>query len=73
MQTVTVTSSNIHQVGFDNEALFVAFKRGKTYRYEGVSRDTFDALAKAESPGKFFHQFIRDKYPAKAVEGDGYA
>jgi hypothetical protein len=61
-------SSNIDSIGHDGTALYVKFHGGATYRYRTVDRNLFDELMKAESAGRFFHQYIKsihlgDKLP----------
>ena len=59
-----VTSSNILSVGYDAErtSLVVTFKRERnepaTYTYPGVSLSVFEGMLSAESPGKYFNQYV---------------
>lgn len=64
MEMVSVSSSNIAAVGYDDEErkLAVEFNSGSVYHYDNVSRDTFEALRDAPSVGKYFHANIRDQY-----------
>jgi hypothetical protein len=57
-----VASTNIHSVGHDGSALFVRFHDGGTYRYPGVGAEHHDAMLKAESPGRYFANKIRDRH-----------
>lgn len=69
MLKASVVSSNIEKVGFDRDKLYIQFKSGITYEYDGVSDAVFFALSKAESAGQFFHRFIRSKYVFRKVNG----
>jgi hypothetical protein len=63
-----VVSSNIASIGHDGEDLFVAFKSGGTYRYQGVPVPTFDALRAAKSVGSHLHAHIKGKFASVKVE-----
>ena len=43
-----VTSSNIDSVGYDEDTLFIRFKSGESYSYDGVPFYHFDGMTKAE-------------------------
>lgn len=57
-------SSCIEEFGYDRErgALYITFHSGGTYLYEGVEEDTYLGLRDASSKGKYFHNYIKDKY-----------
>lgn len=59
-----VTSSNLEAVGYDAAAqrLWVKFKGGRKYRYEGVPADLHARLMAAASKGSFFAAKIRDTF-----------
>lgn len=65
MKLVTVESSVIHAVGYDDEAeeLEVVFNSGKTYRCVGVPQTVYEELLAAESKGRFMHANIIGVYP----------
>jgi hypothetical protein len=48
-----------------NQRLYIAFSRGDTYSYGGVSKEFYEEFEKAESQGKFFYKNINKnkKYP----------
>ncbi|MBK1622389.1 KTSC domain-containing protein [Afifella marina] len=46
--------------------LFIAFRSGRIYRYEGVSEATFRDLLAAPSAGAFFNETLRH-YPYSEV------
>ena len=47
--------------------LFVTFKSGSTYRYEGVDEATYQGLLAAPSAGSYFASVIKDAYPTERV------
>ena len=60
-------SSNVAAAAYDAQAqqLYIRFKWGGTYRYDGVPDGLLDNLLSAGSPGQFVNQVIK---PAYAVE-----
>ena len=69
IEMVAVSSSNIAAIGHDAEMarLYVRFNNGAEWRYLGVEVETFQAMQKAESVGKFFNAFIKPSYAAEVV------
>lgn len=66
LEKTHVTSANLDMVGHDGKTdLFIRFKNGDAYQYPDHPYSTYHALVKAESAGKFFHQFVRS---TKAVK-----
>ena len=65
MKTITVfdiakvKSSNINEIAFGGNSIYINFKNGKTYSYEGATLDQYEDLKKAESVGKHFHSHIK--------------
>lgn len=61
---VKVNSSQIDSVGYDksNQYLYVRFRGGALYVYYGVVEYIFDGFMKAQSMGKYFGAYIRNKY-----------
>lgn len=55
-----VKSSNIESVAFGNKSIYVNFKNGTSYGYEGASLNDYEEFKKAESVGKHFHSHIRN-------------
>ena len=55
-------SSHIQSAAYDEETqeLWIAFKRGATYKYSGVSGDVARGFNDALSAGQYFHAFIRN-------------
>ena len=62
MNTVTpnfVVSSTIDAIAWMSQTLYVRFRSGATYAYDGVPYDLYDGLKKAESCGRFLHLFVK--------------
>lgn len=57
-----VDSSNINRVAFDDGLMYVEYKAGNIYRYEGVPKSIYESFLKAESKGRFMNSEIKGKY-----------
>jgi hypothetical protein len=68
-----VVSDNIDCIGYQLGKLFIRFKSGAAYAYDGCPYTYFDALQKVESAGKFFHSFIRSKLHYTKLETDPFS
>jgi len=70
MERVSVQSSNLESVGYDEETkiLEIEFKGGSVYRYYNVPKDIYDELLEAESKGKYFWRNIRNEFNYKKVD-----
>jgi len=54
MEMMPVNSSHIEKIGHDGQnTMFIQFKGGRQYRYDGVSPDDFAGLQNAESKGRY--------------------
>ena len=69
MERHFIASSDIAYLSYskEEELLEVEFHRGAVYSYDGVSATTFEFFLAAPSKGKFFHAYIRDKYPTTCI------
>ncbi|WP_306309345.1 KTSC domain-containing protein [Xenorhabdus anantnagensis] len=69
MNRVSVSSSNLHSVGYDQvtRTLEIAFHNGGIYQYDGVPANVHQGLMSAPSKGKYFHQYIKNVYPYRKV------
>ena len=65
-----VESSNIDKVGSFGSDLYLYFKPGVWYRYEGAGF-LFVSLTSADSIGKLFHQQIKPLYDCYKINIDG--
>jgi len=61
MNLVSVTSSDLSQVGYDpnTKQLEVVFHSGGAYLYSGVSPAEYQNLIHAGSVGRYFHAYIK--------------
>lgn len=68
----SVTSSNLHSIGHDGQALYVRFKGkdgapGALYRYPTATDAHHKSLLSAASPGRHFTDVIRHFHPSEKV------
>lgn len=73
MEKHYVVSSTIDCLGYAHATLYVRFKSGCSYSYDGVNYSVFDALSKAESVGSSFHRLIKGKYRYTRLGYDPFA
>lgn len=64
---IALNSSTVKEVAFqtfsgDFGSLHIRFKSGTTYEYLGVEKEIFQGLCEAQSPGKYFHNNIKQRY-----------
>lgn len=52
----------------DGDCLTVTFANGVKYKYEGVPKDEYHKLTKAESAGRHFGEHIRGKYKHQKLD-----
>jgi hypothetical protein len=62
MNRIFIQSSDLESVGWEAETLEIKFKSGGIYQYSNVPKHIFNALLTAPSKGKYFHQFIKNRY-----------
>jgi len=62
MEFVEVESSNIGAVKYEDSTLYIRFKTGAVYSYDGVSEELYKQLLNAPSIGKFFAANIKNAY-----------
>lgn len=73
MKLITVKSSNISQIGFEEgktisfnqrprNILRIVFTSGITYDFYNVPKDIYEDLLDAHSIGQYFHQNIKNRY-----------
>lgn len=63
-------SSTIKTLAYDKDVnkLWLRFKSGALYEYQGVDLSVAQELVNAESAGHFFHENIKDKYTYEKVD-----
>ena len=65
---VEVQSSNLAAVDYDwSKTLTIAFHSGGFYEYYGVPHSEYAALLNADSHGKYFHAYIKNRYRYRRV------
>ena len=71
MRARRLHSSMIDRIVFDDEAetLAITFRQSGSYLYHGVPRAIYDALARAQSAGRFFNDCIKGRFAC--TRGDG--
>jgi hypothetical protein len=64
-----LSSSQIKSIGYDIDLgdMYVEFNNGKVYKYVDVPEWTYNALLRADSPGKFFHGEIKNHFDYENV------
>ena len=65
-------SSNIRRTLYDTgtNEMHVQFRTGEfEYTYKEVPVAVFDGLVKSDSPGRYFHEKVKDKYDFEKREG----
>jgi hypothetical protein len=60
MEFEPVESSNIKEIAFENDKLYVTFHTEKTYSYPATEGD-FKRFKEAESKGRFFNTEIKNR------------
>lgn len=69
MNRITVTSSNIRSIGYDepSQTLEVEFNNGGLYSYPNFPKETYDEFMAASSHGGFFASEIKYNYAFKKL------
>jgi len=62
-----VESSMIDAAEFDGSKLYIQFKTGRVYEYEGVDVEGYSAFMQSDSKGKYFHEHFA-QIPAKRIK-----
>ena len=67
MTSIRLRSSSLLAVAYqpEQEWLRVEFVCGEVYGYSGVPEVVYHDLLLAESKGRYFNQWIRDRFPMK--------
>lgn len=66
---VTLHSSNLRAAEYDAAArrLLIEFNDSSRYEYTGVPENIYAGLLRAPSQGRYFHHWIRDRYPYRQL------
>lgn len=67
MPRVHVDSEVMDYVAYRGGTLEVVFDSGHIYRYFHVPRRVYAGLIRADSKGRYFHHYIRNRYPFRRI------
>ena len=62
MSMISVSSSAIAAIGYEDGVLAVTFHNSGTYYHPGVPYEVFAGLMRAGSKGAFYNAYIRGRY-----------
>jgi KTSC domain len=67
MLATRLNSSLIERILYDEEesTLFICFRETGRYFYSGVPRAIYEGLKKAPSPGRYFNDCIKRRFPCR--------
>ena len=67
MLATRLSSSLIDRILYDEEAasLFICFRETGRYLYSGVPKAVYEGLKKAPSPGRYFNECIKRRFPCR--------
>lgn len=70
MKRISVTSSNVSEVGYDQdeELLEVLFSNGSMYHYHAVPFEMYERMMDAESVGSFLAREIKPAFTCERCE-----
>jgi len=64
---ISVSSSDLSRVGYEDGTLHIAFNSGGLYEYTGVPESVYRGLMSASSHGQYFHAHIKGVYPYRRI------
>ena len=67
MNMISVSSSNLDSVGYENHTLYVRFKNGSLYSYSGVPEYVYNELMDASSKGHYLATYVKGHYPYSKI------
>ena len=67
MNMISVSSSNLDSVGYENSTLYVRFKNGSLYSYSGVPEYVYKELMNASSKGHYLATYVKGHYPYSKI------
>ena len=62
MKMISVSSSDIASIGYENGTLHIRFHSGGLYAYFDVPESVYVDLMAAASHGRYFHAHIKNRY-----------
>jgi hypothetical protein len=69
---IHVESSNISEIGWENNKLYVNFISTGTYEYLNVPRETYEKMLISDSKGSFFFRNIKPLYSGQKIKQGDY-
>ncbi len=76
MDRVPLSSSSLRSVGYDpdTQTLEIEFQESEAvYQYDGVPPEIHAGLRASMSPGDYFLDHIRNRYPTRRIRHEGYS
>ena len=67
MNMISVSSSNLDSVGYENSTLYVRFKNASLYSYSGVPEYIYKELMNASSKGHYLATYVKGHYPYSKI------
>ena len=68
MNHISVSSSNVKSIGYENGTLEVAFLNGRIHQYHGVSESLYKTLLSGVSVGKYLAAHVYGKYSENRIK-----
>ena len=62
MNHISVSSSNVKSIRYENGVLEVKFLNNRTYQYNGVPENVFKTLLSGVSVGSYLASYVYGKY-----------
>ena len=51
-----------------NKVLTMRLSNGKSFSIPGITRTTFEQWTRSPSKGRFFHKYIKDRFPVNRIK-----
>ena len=69
-QMIDVNSSNVAQIGYDEneQTVYIRYNNGTLYIYKEVPQHEFDGLKNAPSVGSYLHRNFKNIYVYERIE-----
>lgn len=69
-EMITVSSSNIESIGYDesNQQVYIRFLNASIYVYTGVPIHEFESLRDAPSLGSYLNRSFKNVFPYERIE-----
>ena len=68
MKRLSVRSSNLASIGYDDKVLEIEFNSGGIYQYHNVPSIVYEQLMSARSHGKYFASNIKNYYTYSKIK-----